>query len=131
LAMGLMFGLINLIVPLQIDSRDVAFPFLNSTSFWLFTAGMMLINLSLVVGEFSAAGWLAYPPLSELNFSPGVGIDYWIWALQISGIGSLLSGVNFLVTIIKMRCKGMSLMKMPMFVWSVLCAMTLVIFAFP
>jgi cytochrome o ubiquinol oxidase subunit 1 len=129
--MGLMFGLINLVVPLQIGSRDVAFPFLNATSFWLFAAGMALINLSLIVGEFSAAGWLAYPPLSELQYSPGVGVDYWIWALQIAGVGSLLSGINFLVTIIKMRAAGMSLMKMPMFCWSVLGSMSLVVFAFP
>jgi cytochrome o ubiquinol oxidase subunit 1 len=114
-AMGLMFGLINLVVPLQIGSRDVAFPFVNATSFWLFFAGMALINLSLMLGEFSAAGWLAYPPLSELQFSPGVGVDYWIWALQIAGVGSLLSGINFMVTIIKMRAPGMGLMKMPMF----------------
>jgi cytochrome o ubiquinol oxidase subunit 1 len=130
-AMGLMFGLINLIVPLQIGARDVAFPFLNSISFWLFTAGMVLINLSLVVGEFSAAGWLAYPPLSGLAYSPGVGVDYWIWSLQIAGVGSLLSGINFVVTILKMRCPGMTLMKMPMFVWTVLCSMIMVIFAFP
>ena len=130
-AMGFMFGLINLIVPLQIGTRDVAFPFLNATSFWLFTGGMALINLSLLIGEFSAAGWLAYPPLSELKFSPGVGVDYWIWALQIAGVGSLLSGVNFLVTIIKLRCKGMTMMKLPLFCWSVLCSMVLVIFAFP
>lgn len=130
-AMGLMFGLINLIVPLQIGARDVAFPFLNATSFWLFTAGMVLINTSLAIGEFSAAGWLAYPPLSELRYSPGVGVDYWIWSLQIAGIGSLLSGINFLVTILKMRRPGMTLMKMPMFCWSVLCSMVLVVFAFP
>ena len=130
-AMGLMFGIINLVVPLQIGSRDVAFPFLNSLAFWLFAAGMVLMNLSLVVGQFSAAGWLAYPPLSELMYSPGVGVDYWIWILQIAGIGSLLSGINFLVTIVKMRCRGMTLMKMPLFTWSVLCTMSLVIFAFP
>ena len=130
-AMGLMFGLINLIVPLQIGARDVAFPFLNATSFWLFAAGMALVNVSLAIGEFSAAGWLAYPPLSELKYSPGVGIDYWIWSLQIAGIGSLLSGVNFLVTILKMRRPGMSLMKMPMFCWSVVGSMLLVVFAFP
>jgi len=129
--MGLMFGLINLVLPLQIGSRDVAFPVLNATSFWLFTAGMALVNLSLIIGEFSAAGWLAYPPLSELAYSPGVGVDYWIWALEIAGAGSLLSGINFLVTILKMRCPGMTLMKMPMFVWSVLGGMSLVIFAFP
>jgi cytochrome o ubiquinol oxidase subunit 1 len=130
-AMGLLFGLINIIMPLQIGTRDVAFPFLNSVSFWLFVAGMLLMNVSLVLGEFSAAGWLAYPPLSELRYSPGVGVDYWIWALQISGIGSLLSGVNFTVTILKMRRAGMTLMKMPMFVWGVLGSMILVIFAFP
>ena len=130
-AMGLMFGLINLIVPLHIGARDVAFPFLNSISFWLFAAGMALINLSLVLGEFSAAGGLAYPPLSGLAYSPGVGVNYWIWSLQIAGVGSLLSGINFVVTILKMRCPGMTLMKMPMFVWTVLCSMIMVIFAFP
>lgn len=130
-AMGLIFGLINLVLPLQIGARDVAFPLLNSISFWLFVAGVALINISLVVGEFSAAGWLAYPPLSELQYSPGVGVDYWIWSLQISGIGSLLSGINFLATIFKMRAPGMTLMKMPIFVWSVIGSMSLVAFAFP
>jgi cytochrome o ubiquinol oxidase subunit I len=130
-AMGLMFGLINWILPMQIGARDVAFPFLNSMSFWLFVAGAVLINMSLVVGEFSAAGWLAYPPLSGLEYSPGVGVDYWIWSLQIAGIGSLLSGINFLVTILKMRRQGMTLMKMPIFAWSVLGSMTLILFAFP
>ncbi len=129
--MGLLFGLFNLIVPLQIGSRDVAFPTLNAASFWLFTAGMMLVNLSLVIGEFSAAGWLAYPPLSELRYSPGVGVDYWIWSLQIAGIGSLLSGINFFVTIIKCRVKGMSLMKMPLFAWSALTTAVMIMFAFP
>lgn len=130
-AMGLIFGMINLLVPLMIGARDVAFPLLNSVSFWLFVAGVALINGSLIIGEFSAAGWLAYPPLSTLEFSPGVGVDYWIWALQISGIGSLLSGINFLVTIFKMRAPGMTLMKMPIFVWSVIGSMALVAFAFP
>ncbi len=130
-AMGLMFGIINLIVPLQIGARDVAFPFLNSVSFWLFVAGMVLINLSLVIGQIGATGWLAYPPLSEIKFSPGVGVDYWIWALQISGIGSLLSGINFITTILKMRAPGMSFMKMPIFVHAVFSSMILVIFAFP
>lgn len=130
-AMGIIFGLINLIVPLQIGARDVAFPLLNSISFWLFVAGMVLINVSLGLGEFSAAGWLAYPPLSELAYSPGTGIDYWIWSLQIAGVGSLLSGVNFLVTIMTMRRKGMTPMKMPIFVWSVVASMLLVVAAFP
>ena len=130
-AMGFMFGLINLIVPQQIGARDVAFPFLNSISFWLYVSGAVLVNVSLIVGEFAAAGWLAYPPLSELKFSPGVGVDYWIWSLQIAGIGSLLSGVNFLTTILRLRAKGMTLMKMPLFTWSVFCSMILVVFAFP
>lgn len=130
-AMGVVFGAINLIVPLQIGARDVAFPKLNSISFWLFAAGMIIINAPLVVGEFSAAGWLAYPPLSELQYSPGVGVDYWIWSLQIAGIGSLISSINFVVTIFKMRAPGMTLMKMPIFVWSVLGSMVLVMFAFP
>jgi len=129
--MGIIFGIFNLIVPQQIGSRDVAFPFLNSVSFWLFAAGMILINMPMVVGEFSTAGWLAYPPLSGLEYSPGVGVDYWIWALQISGIGSLLSGINFFVTIIKMRAPGMTLMKMPIFTWSVLTSVSLIMFAFP
>ncbi|CAN5754833.1 cytochrome o ubiquinol oxidase subunit I [soil metagenome] len=130
-AMGLMFGLINLIVPLQIGARDVAFPFLNSLSFWLFVAGAALVNCSLVLGDFSTAGWLSYPPLSELAYSPTVGVDYWLWSLQISGIGSLLSGINFFVTIIRNRCKGMTPMRMPMFTWTVAGAMSLVVFAFP
>ena len=130
-AMGLMFGIINLILPLQIGARDVAFPFMNATSFWLYAAGAVLMNVSLVIGEFGATGWLAYPPLSELQYSPGVGVDYWIWSIQIAGIGSLLSGINFIVTILKMRCRGMTLMKMPVFTWSVLGSMILVVFAFP
>jgi cytochrome o ubiquinol oxidase subunit 1 len=130
-AMGLMFGVINMIVPLQIGARDVAFPFLNATSFWLFVAGMVLINVSLVIGDFAATGWLAYPPLSELKYSPTVGVDYWIWSLEIAGVGSLLAGVNFIVTILKKRVKGMKMMLMPLFSWSVLGSMFLVVFAFP
>lgn len=130
-AMPFMFAILNLVVPLQVGARDVAYPFLNSVSFWLTFAGAMLINLSLVVGEFAATGWLAYPPLSELAYSPGVGVDYYIWALQIAGVGTLLSGINFLVTIIKMRAPGMTLMRMPIFTWTALGSMMLVIFAFP
>jgi len=130
-AMGFMFGIMNLIIPLQIGARDVAFPFLNAVSFWLFTAGGMLILISLAVGHFSVSGWLSYPPLSGVEYSPNEGVDYWAWSIQISGIGSTFSGINFLVTILKMRCPGMTLMKMPIFVWSSLCAMVLVIFAFP
>ncbi len=131
MAMPFMFGLLNLAVPLQIGARDVAFPYLNSLSLWLTVVGAMLVNISLVIGKFAATGWLAYPPLSGIVYSPGVGVDYYIWALQISGVGSLLSGINFTVTILKMRCPGMTLMKMPVFTWTSLCAMVLVILAFP
>ena len=131
MAMPFMFGLINIVLPLQIGARDVAFPFLNSLSLWLSVAGASLMNISLVIGDFAATGWLAYPPLSELAYSPTVGVDYYIWALQISGIGTLLSGINFVVTILKMRCPGMTFMRLPIFVWTVLCSMILVILAFP
>ncbi len=129
--MGVVFGMMNLVIPLQIGARDVAFPFLNSLGFWLFAVGSILVNLSLVIGKFSGAGWLAYPPLSGLDYNPGVGVDYWIWTLQIAGVGSLISGVNFIVTIFKMRCPGMTLMKMPIFVWASLGTLVLIIFAFP
>ena len=131
MAMPFMVGLMNIVVPLQIGARDVAFPFLNSLSFWLFVVGVALINISLGVGEFAQTGWLAYPPLSGLAFSPGVGVDYWIWSLQISGIGTLLTGVNFFVTILKMRAPGMSLMKMPVFTWTAFCTNVLIIISFP
>lgn len=129
--MGIIFGMMNLIIPLQIGARDVAFPFLNSLSFWLFVSGGGLLLLSLVLGAYSGAGWVGYPPLSNLRYSPGVGVDYWIWSLQLAGLGSLFSGINFLVTIFKMRCPGMTLMKMPLFVWSCLGALVLIVFAFP
>jgi cytochrome o ubiquinol oxidase subunit 1 len=130
-AMPLIFGLLNYAVPLQIGARDVAYPVLNSLSFWLTASAALLINISLVVGDFSATGWLAYPPLSGIEYSPTVGVDYFIWALQIAGVGSLLSGINFIATIVKMRCPGMTFMKMPLFSWSALCAMILVVGAFP
>lgn len=130
-AMGLMFGLFNVVLPLMLGTRDVAFPWLNSVSFWLFVAGMMLNNFALIFGGFSNGGWLGYPPLTELQYNPGPGVDYWIWSLQIAGIGSLLSGVNFFVTILKKRAKGMTLMKMPIFSWSVLVTTVLIIMAFP
>lgn len=130
-AMGFMFGLMNLIIPLQIGARDLAYPFLNAVGFWLFAAGSFLTLISLAIGDFSISGWLAYPPLSELEYSPSEGTDYWIWSVQIAGVGSTLAGVNFLVTILKMRCPGMTLMKMPIFVWSCFCSLVLIIFAFP
>jgi cytochrome o ubiquinol oxidase subunit 1 len=129
--MGFIFGMMNLVLPLQLGARDVAFPFLNSVGFWLFAAGASFIMTSLLIGEFSATGWVAYPPLSGIEYSPGEGVDYWIWAVQIAGVGSLISGINFIVTIFKMRCPGMTLMKMPIFVWSALGTLVLVIFAFP
>ena len=131
MAMPFMVGLMNIVVPLQIGARDVAFPFLNSLSFWLFVVGVALMNISLAVGEFAQTGWLAYPPLSGIEYSPGVGVDYWIWSLQISGLGTLLTGVNFLVTIFKMRAPGMTLMKMPVFTWTALCTNILILAAFP
>ena len=130
-AMPLVTGLINLVVPLQIGARDVAFPFLNNFSFWMTTAGAVLVMISLFVGEFAQTGWLAYPPLSGADYSPGVGVDYYIWALQIAGIGTLLSGINLVVTIVKMRAPGMTLMKMPIFVWTALCTNILITAIFP
>ncbi|WWO97362.1 MAG: cytochrome o ubiquinol oxidase subunit I [Candidatus Dasytiphilus stammeri] len=130
-ATPLIIGLMNFIVPLQIGARDVAFPFLNNLSFWLTVAGALLVNISLGIGEFAQVGWVAYPPLSGIEYSPGVGVDYWIWSLQISGIGTLLTGINFLVTILKMRAPGMNLFKMPVFTWTALCSNILIIMAFP
>src|SRR5580658_2153568 len=106
MAMPFVIGLMNLVVPLQLGVRDMAFPTLNSVALWLTASGILLINVSLVVGEFAKTGWVAYPPLSELRFSPGVGVDYYLWALQISGIGTLMTGINFFATIVKMRAPG-------------------------
>ena len=130
-AMPLVTGLMNLAVPLQIGARDVAFPFLNNFSFWMTVGGAVTVMLSLFVGEFARTGWLAYPPLSNLAYSPDVGVDYYIWALQIAGVGTTLSGINLVVTIIKMRAPGMSLMKMPVFTWTSLCTNVLIVATFP
>jgi cytochrome o ubiquinol oxidase subunit 1 len=131
MAMAFMIGLMNIVVPLQIGARDVAFPFINSLSFWMTAVAAILINVSLVIGDFAQTGWLAYPPLSELQFSPGVGVDYYLWSLQLSGIGTLLTGVNFFVTIVKMRAPGMTYMKMPVFTWTSLCSNVLILATFP
>lgn len=131
MAMAFMVGLVNIIVPLQIGARDVAFPFLNSLSFWLTTISAVLINISLFIGEFAQCGWVIYPPLSEAQFSPGVGVDYYIWAIQISGVATLMTGVNFFTTILKMRAPGMGMMQMPVFTWTVLVTMILVLATFP
>ena len=130
-AMPFIVGLMNFAVPLQIGARDVAFPYLNNLSFWLTAAGAILLNVSLGVGEFAKTGWLAYPPLSGMQYSPDVGVDYYIWALQISGMGTLLSGVNLITTIIKMRAPGMDMMKVPVFTWTALCSNILIVAAFP
>ncbi|MGB3945953.1 MAG: cbb3-type cytochrome c oxidase subunit I [Candidatus Saccharimonadales bacterium] len=130
-AMGLAFGIINCVMPLMIGARDMAFPLLNAVSFWLFAAGMVLVNMSLVFGGFSNGGWLGYPPLTGLEYNPGPGVDYWIWSLQVAGIGSLLTGINFVTTILKNRAPGMTLMKMPIFPWSVLVMSVLIMLAFP
>ena len=130
-AMPLVTGLMNYLVPLQIGARDVAFPFLNNFSFWMTTFGALLVMASLFIGEFARTGWLAYPPLSGIDYSPDVGVDYYIWALQIAGVGTLLSGVNLIATIVKMRAPGMGLMKMPVFTWTSLCTNVLIVAAFP
>ncbi len=130
-AMPFVIGLMNFVVPLQLGSRDVAFPTLNSVSFWLTATGALLVNISLVIGEFARTGWLPFPPLSETQYSPGVGVDYYLWAIQISGIGTLLTGINFVTTILKIRAPGMSYMRMPMFCWTALAANLLIVAAFP
>ncbi|MES2010338.1 MAG: cytochrome o ubiquinol oxidase subunit I [Pseudomonadota bacterium] len=130
-AMPLVTGLMNFVVPLQIGARDVAFPFLNNFSFWMTVGGAVLVMMSLFVGEFARTGWLAYPPLSGVLQSPDVGVDYYIWSLQVAGLGTLLSGINLLVTIVKMRAPGMTMMKMPVFTWTALCTNVLIIAAFP
>ncbi len=130
-AMTFMVGLMNFAVPLQLGIRDVAFPTLNSVSFWLTATGALLINISLVVGEFSRTGWLPYPPLSELAYSPGVGVDYYLWSLQIAGVGTLLSGVNLVTTILKIHAPGMTYLRMPMFCWTSLASNLLIVAAFP
>jgi len=130
-AMPLVTGLMNFVVPLQIGARDVAFPFLNNFSFWMTASGAVLVMMSLFVGEFARTGWLAYPPLSGIAYSPDVGVDYYIWSLQLAGVGTLLSGINLIATIVKMRAPGMTLMKMPIFTWTALCTNVLIVAAFP
>jgi cytochrome o ubiquinol oxidase subunit 1 len=130
-AMPFLIGLMNFVLPLQLGVRDVAFPTLNSVAFWLTCSGVLLVNLSLVIGEFQRTGWLPFPPLSEVTYSPGVGVDYWLWALMISGVGSLLGGINLVTTILKMRAPGMNYMRMPVFCWTALAANLLIVAAFP
>ncbi len=130
-AMPFIVGLMNFVVPLQLGVRDVAFPVLNSVSFWLTASGALLINMSLVIGNFARTGWMGYPPLSELAYSPGVGVDYYLWPLQISGIGTLLAGINMVTTILKLRAPGMLYMRMPVFCWTALASSMLIVAAFP
>src|ERR1700742_2854549 len=131
MAMPFVIGLMNFVVPLQLGVRDMAFPTLNSVSLGLTASGILLTNVSLAVGEFAKTGWVAYPPLSELQFSPGVGVDYYLWALQISGVGTLLTGINFVTTILKTRAPGMGYMRMPVFCWTALASNLLIVAAFP
>lgn len=130
-AMPFVIGLMNLVVPLQLGVRDVAFPTLNSVGFWLTATGALLVNLSLVIGEFARTGWLAFPPLSGLSYSPGVGVDYYAWSLQISGVGTLVAGINLVTTVLKLRTKGMNYLRMPMFCWTTLASNLLIVAAFP
>ena len=130
-AMPFVIGLMNIVVPLQLGVRDVAFPTLNSVSFWLTATGALLVNISLVVGEFARTGWLPFPPLSELTYSPGVGVDYYLWGVQISGVGTLMTGVNFVTTILKIHAPGMTYMRMPVFCWTALASNLLIVAAFP
>src|SRR6187551_3486265 len=130
-AMPFVIGFMNFVVPLQLGVRDVAFPTMNNVSFWLTASGALLINASLVLGEFARTGWLAFPPLSEKAFSPGVGVDYYLVALQISGVGTVLTAVNFVTTILKTRAPGMSYLRMPMFCWTSLASSLLIVAAFP
>ncbi len=130
-AMPFVIGLMNLVVPLQLGVRDVAFPTLNSVGFWLTATGALLVNISLVVGEFARTGWLPYPPLSELTYSPGVGVDYYLWSLEISGVGTLVAGINLVTTVLKLRTRGMTYLRMPMFCWTTLASNLLIVAAFP
>jgi cytochrome o ubiquinol oxidase subunit 1 len=130
-AMPFLIGLMNIVMPLQLGVRDVAFPTFNSVSFWLTAAGVLLVNISLVIGEFARTGWLPFPPLSEITYSPGVGVDYYLWSLQISGVGTLITGINFVTTVLKVRAPGMTYLRMPMFCWTTLAASLLIVAAFP
>jgi cytochrome o ubiquinol oxidase subunit I len=130
-AMPFVIGLMNFVVPLQLGIRDVAFPTLNSVGFWLTATGALLVNISLLVGEFARTGWLPYPPLSELTYSPGVGVDYYLWSLEISGVGTLIAGINLITTVLKLHAPGMSYMRMPMFCWTTLASNLLIVAAFP
>jgi cytochrome o ubiquinol oxidase subunit I len=130
-AMPFVIGLMNFVVPLQLGVRDVAFPTLNSVGFWLTATGALLVNISLVVGEFARTGWLVYPPLSELTYSPGVGVDYYLWSIVISGVGTLLAGINLVTTVLKLHAPGMTYMRMPMFCWTTLASNLLIVAAFP
>jgi cytochrome o ubiquinol oxidase subunit 1 len=130
-AMPFVTGLMNFVVPLQIGARDVSFPFLNNFSFWMTVGGAVLVMASLFVGEFARTGWLAYPPLSGIGYSPDVGVDYYIWALQVAGVGTTLSGINLICTIVKMRAPGMTMMRMPVFTWTSLCTNVLIVASFP
>ncbi|WP_407270146.1 cbb3-type cytochrome c oxidase subunit I [Radiobacillus sp. PE A8.2] len=129
-AMPLLIGLMNVAVPLQIGAKDLAFPLLNSLSFWLFFSGALLFNLSFFLGSPPNAGWTAYAPLSDNSFTSSAGNDFYVFSLQISGLGTLLTAINMIVTIIRNRTPGMKLLRMPLFTWSTLVTSFLIIVAF-
>ncbi|HEX7388481.1 MAG TPA: cbb3-type cytochrome c oxidase subunit I [Acidiphilium sp.] len=127
----ILVGLMNIIVPLQIGARDMAYPYMNAVSLWLTAVGAALIMISLFVGDFTAAGWVGLIPLTELPYSPGVGVDYWMWAIQIGSVGTTLGAINLIATIVKMRAPGMTWFRLPIFTWTALSTNILALTSFP
>jgi cytochrome c oxidase subunit 1 len=121
----------NYLIPLQLGARDVAFPRLNALSYWIFLGGALFLNASFLVGTPPDGGWFGYVSLTSKQYSPSHAVDFWVLGLQILGASSLMAGVNFIVTILNMRAPGMTLMRMPVFVWMSLVVQFLVVLAFP
>jgi len=130
-ATPLLVGIMNILIPLQIGARDMAYPYLNAVSLWLTAAGAALVMASLFIGDFAHAGWFGIVPVMELPYSPGVGVDYWMWAFQLSSIGTTLGGINLLATIVKMRAPGMTWGRLPIFTWASLSANLISLSTFP
>ena len=127
----ILIGIMNIVVPLQVGARDMAYPYLNAVSFWLTASATALVMISLFVGDFSHAGWVGLSPLTELAYSPGVGVDYWIWAVQIGSVGTTLASINIIMTIIKLRAPGMTWTRMPIFCWTALSTSVVGLSSFP
>jgi cytochrome o ubiquinol oxidase subunit 1 len=127
----ILIGIMNIVVPLQVGARDMAYPYLNAVSFWLTASAIALVMISLFVGDFSHAGWVGLSPLTELAYSPGVGVDYWIWAVQIGSVGTTLASINIIMTIIKLRAPGMTWTRMPIFCWTALSTSVVGLSSFP